>query len=262
MAYLRNASATILAAITGFYSVLFQLQGILILWLIHEQHQNSMVNLYLARKRNLYLKKLKIARRRRLLRNKRSCWYKANRTDMWWQNVIGGHLPDQNWKKSFRMSKNEFVDLCRELDPYISPKHSPNYRALSSKKKLAVTLYYLKDSGSIAMTTNTVDLAINTAAIAISDVCDTITRHLGPKYIQLPQNKEEMTGKVSEFGAKFGMLQAFGCVDGTHIPIVRPKENSQDYFCYKQYYSLNVLAVCDYKGTYMDVECVWNVLLL
>ena len=31
MAYLRNASATILAAITGFYSVLFQLQGIRIL---------------------------------------------------------------------------------------------------------------------------------------------------------------------------------------------------------------------------------------
>ena len=107
------------------------------------------------------------------------------------------------------------------------------------------------------MTANTFGLAINTAAIAISDVCDTITRHLGPKYIQLPQNKEEMTGKVSEFGAKFGMLQAFGCVDGTHIPIVRPKENSQDYFCYKQYYSLNVQAVCDYKGTFMDVECMW-----
>ena len=42
------------------------------------------------------------------------------------------------------------MDLCQELDPYISPKHSPNYRALSSKKKLAVTFYYLKDSGSIA----------------------------------------------------------------------------------------------------------------
>lgn len=53
------------------------------------------------------------------------------------------------------------------------------------------------------------------------------------------------------------MIQAMGCIDGTHIPIKRPIENSQDYFCYKQFYSLNVQAVCDYKGFFMDVECLW-----
>ncbi|XP_065666450.1 uncharacterized protein LOC136087492 [Hydra vulgaris] len=63
--------------------------------------------------------------------------------------------------------------------------------------------------------------------------------------------------KVAEFESKFGMIQAFGCIDGTHVPIVCPFENSQDYFCYKQYYSMNVQAVCDYKGMFMDVECVW-----
>ena len=53
------------------------------------------------------------------------------------------------------------------------------------------------------------------------------------------------------------MIQAFGCVDGTHIPIKSPNENSQDYFCYKQFFSLNVQAVCDYKGQFIDVECKW-----
>ena len=48
--------------------------------------------------------------------------------------------------------------------------------------------------------------------------------------------------KVSEFEAKFGMIQV-GCIDGTHIPIKYPLENSQDCFCYKQYYSLNLLVV-------------------
>ena len=80
---------------------------------------------------------------------------------------------------------------------------------------------------------------------------------MGPKYLFLPRDKEEMIKKVSEFEAKYGMIQAFACIDGTHIPITSPSVDSQDYFCYKQFFSLNVQAVCDYKGMFMDVDCRW-----
>ncbi|XP_065651012.1 uncharacterized protein LOC136079217 [Hydra vulgaris] len=66
-----------------------------------------------------------------------------------------------------------------------------------------------------------------------------------------------MRNKVSEFESKFGMTQAFGCIDGTHIPIRRPLTNSQDFFCYKQYFFLSVQAACDNKDYFMDVECMW-----
>ena len=66
-----------------------------------------------------------------------------------------------------------------------------------------------------------------------------------------------MQRKVSEFEAKFGMTQALGCIDGTHIPIKCPSENSQAFFCYKQFHSLSVQAVCDHKGYFMVVECRW-----
>ena len=66
-----------------------------------------------------------------------------------------------------------------------------------------------------------------------------------------------MKEKVFQFEAKYGMVQAFGCIDGTHIHIACPRSNSQDYFCYKQYYSFNVQAVCDYKGLFMNVDCRW-----
>ena len=57
--------------------------------------------------------------------------------------------------------------------------------------------------------------------------------------------------KVSEFEAKFGMVQAFDAIDGTHSPIMAPSTNSQNY------YSLNVQAVCDYCGVFLDVQCRW-----
>ena len=66
-----------------------------------------------------------------------------------------------------------------------------------------------------------------------------------------------MRKKISEFETKYGMTQAFGCIDGTHIPISCPNKHSQDYYNYKQFYSLHVQAVCDFKGTFMDVECMW-----
>ena len=96
------------------------------------------------------------------------------------------------------------------------------------------------------MKANNFGVAINTGSYVIYDVCLVICQNLGPQY---------MRENVTKFEAKFGMIQVFECIDGTHIPIKWPLEKSQDYFCYKQYYSLNVQAVCDYKDMFMDVEC-------
>ena len=89
----------------------------------------------------------------------------------------------------------------------------------------------------------------------IFEVCTAINTYLGPIYLHLPQDVEETRQKVSEFELKFGMTQAFGCIDGTHVPLKRPQKNSRDYFNYKQFFSLNDQAVCDSKGYFMDVEC-------
>ena len=62
---------------------------------------------------------------------------------------------------------------------------------------------------------------------------------------------------VTEMENKFGFPQAFGCVDGTHIPILSPNENPHDYFCYKMKYTLNVQAVCDCNGKFLDVDVRW-----
>ena len=51
------------------------------------------------------------------------------------------------------------------------------------------------------------------------------------------------------------MIQDFECIDGTHISLKRPFVNSQDYFNYKQYFLLNVQAICGSKEYFMDVEC-------
>ena len=125
---------------------------------------------------------------------------------------------------------------------------------LSVKKQVALTLYFLKDQGSLSMTANTFGVAINTVSTVVRNVCDTITQVMGPQYIKLSQNNREMSDLVRGMENKYGFPQGFGCIDGTHIAIMQPLENPHDYFSYKQKYTINVQAVCDWKGIFSDVH--------
>ena len=182
--------------------------------------------------------------------------------DHFWRNILNGTSGDEKWRKNFRLTKDKFFQLVDLLRPYISPKGtSPNYRALNTETNLAVSLYYLKDTGSIWMTANTFGIHQSTASKVILEVCKAITTNLGPALLYMLKTEEEMKQKVSQFEVKFGMPQAFDAIDGNHIPIQRPSENSQDHFNYKKFFSISVQAVCDYRGIFMDIDCSWPGLL-
>jgi hypothetical protein len=179
--------------------------------------------IYYATKQTIVRRKARHIRMRRLLGKKRSLWVKNGRTDAWWRNMIDGISPADDWKRNFRMSRERFTELCEEFRPFITPGISPNYLALSVEKKVDVTLYYLKDTGSIWMTANTFGIHQCTVSKIVLEVFTAIlSTHLSPKYIHLPKPEDEMRAKVAEFEAQFGMIQAFGSIDGTHIPIRRP----------------------------------------
>ena len=133
------------------------------------------------------------------------------RTDKWWDNIISGRLPENHWKKNVRMPRQQFEKLVNELNPSIAPDPtSPNYRAISSMKKVGITLYYLKVI--LSMTANAFGVSICTVSKIIREVCSAITYRLGPKYVRLPQTEEDMIEKASEFLSKYVMHQAFGCI--------------------------------------------------
>ena len=50
-------------------------------------------------------------------------------------------------------------------------------------------------------------------------MCSVIVTYIVPKLIKLPNSQDEMLSNMSEFEAKFGITQAFECIDGTHIPL-------------------------------------------
>ena len=93
--------------------------------------------------------------------------------------------------------------LADELSPFISNDFSAPRKGLSVEKKLAITLHYLKDTGSVAVTANAFGVSRSTVSSTIKTVCMAINTNLGPKYLKIPtgnslkcRSRLERTGQL------------------------------------------------------------------
>ena len=166
-------------------------------------------------------------------------------------------LPEE-WLMNFRMSSKDFIYIEEQLRLHIKPRqNSIRGDAISSFKKLAMTLHYLIDQGSLRITSNAFGVGLSTVSKSIRRVCHAIVTVLGPRLIKFPTTAEGLKELIQRFESKFGFPKVVGCIDGTHIPIKQPNENEHDFFCYKMKYALSVQAVSGENGYFLDVDCSW-----
>lgn len=69
------------------------------------------------------------------------------------------------------MTKDDFLHLVDQLRIDIQPDENPVRDSLPPEKKVAMTLYYLKDQGSYLMTCNAFGVAKSTLSSVVKDVC-------------------------------------------------------------------------------------------
>ena len=75
------------------------------------------------------------SRRKITIRKRKRFWIKPGRTDLWWLHMINGLSLAEDWKKNFRMSKDNFLKLVDELRPFISPDPNSTEASTQNKKK-------------------------------------------------------------------------------------------------------------------------------
>ncbi len=60
-----------------------------------------------------------------------------------------------------------------------------------------------------------------------------------------------------EFAEIAEFSSVVGCIDGTHVRILAPHENVARYVNRKGFHSINVQAVCDAKGKFLNLVARW-----
>ena len=58
--------------------------------------------------------------RSRTSKKKRRFWIKPGRTSAWWRNFVRDVVLPEDWPENFRMSKESFINLCQQLQPFLT----------------------------------------------------------------------------------------------------------------------------------------------
>lgn len=224
---------------------------------LYIQRKRTAARVFLATSRSVIGPKLITRKRRRHYLRGRKFWIRPGRTNSWWSNILAEKVVAKEWKENFRLSRENFYRLCNELRPFLT-KQKTNFRIpLSVELQVAATLYYLSDESHYRKIANAFGIGKSTISNIIRRTTFVIKNILGPKYIKMPSTEDEVKDSVEKFFLHFGFPQCLGAIDGTHVDIRQPEENSVDYINRKSRYSINVQASCDYRYCFTDVVVEW-----
>ena len=153
------------------------------------------------------------------------------------------------------MTLDDFLESLSLMEPFFRERSDAVRKdRLSHGKRVAPTLYYLKDQGSYLMTWNVFGCSKATISLCVIEVCNIITNYHGPMFIKYPVTQGEVQSVIDGFLQKFGFPQVIGCIDGTHIPIQQLNKNVHNYFSYKMKYTINCQAICNHNRKFINVE--------
>lgn len=173
------------------------------------------------------------------------------RVDDWWQTVVPSFTDDQ-WMQNFRMSRETFQYICRRLKPALE-KMDTNYRiAVPLQKRVAVALWKLATNAEYRSVSHLFGVGISTACDCLKEFCSSVEEILLPEIIQMP-NAEKLKELALYFDQKWGLPQCVGAIDGSHIPIMAPREYHTEFFNRKGWYSIVLQAVVDGRGLFWNI---------
>ncbi|CAL4093492.1 unnamed protein product, partial [Meganyctiphanes norvegica] len=127
-------------------------------------------------------------------------------------------------------------------------------RSIAPEERLAITLRYLATGCSFRDLHYSFRIGHNTAYGIVFDVCDKIWRHLHERLIPV-LTQQDWLNIAEDFKIRNNFLNCLGAIDGKHIRLIKPYGTGSEYFNYKKYFSMVLLAVCDsnYRFTFVDI---------
>ncbi|OXA48620.1 protein ANTAGONIST OF LIKE HETEROCHROMATIN PROTEIN 1 [Folsomia candida] len=144
------------------------------------------------------------------------------------------------------MSRATFEFICCELKPALARKDTVFRNAVPLEKRVAVALHLLKSTCDPATVADLYGIGESTAKKVLKEFCQAVNKLLRPKFLK-PPTLDDLNNIVNGFEQLWDFPNCIGALDGSHIPILRPAECGTDYYNYKKYFSIVLMAVADHK---------------
>ncbi|KAG7311836.1 hypothetical protein JYU34_002919 [Plutella xylostella] len=168
-------------------------------------------------------------------------------------------IPDSEFVNNYRLSRELFQTLCEEIVPFLPPRI--RHRGIDPIMKILVVLnFYARGSyqGAVGLNSD-VPMAQQTVSRCIHEVTDALNRaEILRKYIRFPQNREERNVIKQKFSDRYGIPGVCGCIDCTHIKIIRPAEHEERCFNRKHWHSINCQVICDSDCLILSIDASYG----
>ncbi|XP_024393874.1 protein ANTAGONIST OF LIKE HETEROCHROMATIN PROTEIN 1 [Physcomitrium patens] len=192
----------------------------------------------------------------------RRLWVK-NRSQAWWAKCNHPDFPDEEFHRSFRMSRATFNIICDQLAGAVAKENTMLRAAIPVEQRVAVCIWRLATGEPLRLVSKRFGLGISTCHKMVLEVCAAINDVLLPKYVQW-SSAERLQQVTQEFEAMSGMRDVVGALYTTHVPIIAPKINVAAYFNkrhtehnQKTSYSITLQGMVDVRGSFTDVSIGW-----
>ncbi|XP_034057701.1 protein ALP1-like isoform X2 [Gymnodraco acuticeps] len=157
-------------------------------------------------------------------------------------------------KKNFRVSRQSFDYICNQVSGVMG-RRDTNYRlCIPNKKRVAIALWKLATGGEYRTISHFFGVGQSTVCLCVQDFCRATMEVLLPLHITFP-DVEKLVEMATFFNRRWRAPQCVGAIDGSHIPILAPRDYPKDYYNRKGWHSVVLQAVVDDRGMFCDV-CV------
>ena len=200
-------------------------------------------------------------RRRRRKRRRREVWVRPwigrrRQFGLYDQLLVELRQEDQkSFKNLMRMPPDMFDELLARVGPRIT-KQTTRYREpLEPGLKLALTLRHLASGSTYAAMKYGWRVPHNTQSLVVREVCKAIIDEYMPEVMTCPTTPEGWRTISDNFLQKWNFPHTCGALDGKHIACKCPPKSGSQYFNYKGFYSVVLMALvdADYKFVWADI---------
>ena len=129
--------------------------------------------------------------------------------------------------------------------------------SIPANECLAVTLRFLATGESYASLEFQYRISRSILSIIIPSVCQAIYQVLSKDYLKCPSTEEEWLTIARQFEERWNLPNCIGAGDGKHIRVRCPSNTGSDFYNYKSFFSIVLLAFVgpQYQFLYTDVGC-------
>lgn len=164
----------------------------------------------------------------------------------------------QLYRNFLRLDEGQFNQIVERVRPRLQRETTFWRKPLDVGLRVAITLRFLATGETYKSLSYAFRVASNTISKLVPETCRAIVAEFGDEVMQLPTTPEGWKEIASGFAERWNFPHTVGAIDGKHIRITNPALGGFNYFNYKRYFSIVLLAVVDYdyRFTYMDVGAV------